>query len=263
MLRLVPDTSRPGGGRLQRAALALAERLVDWRPDLFVEALRRRGRDRVAARLNNSLDWRLDPLALPERVVGFEDLAGLFWLSPLNRGAIRQDFDEAALLYRSVRSLEAPHGVEIGRRFGGGTILLAAAVGPRGRVTSIDLAPADDAALDEALERSGLAPRVELRVGDANELQVPGRLDFVLIDGDHSFEGARRDVNRWVPRLREGGLAVFHDMARTRLGATQVADLKALEEALRALSPPPLEEQAAAGSLAVWRRTEHTFKNVY
>src|SRR5690606_21982162 len=122
---------------------ALAERLVEWRPDLFVEALRRRGRDAVAARLNNSLDWRLDPLALPERVVGFEDLAGLFWLSPLNRGAIRQDFDEAALLYRSIAALEAPQGVEIGRRFGGGTVLLAAAVGPRGQVTSIDLAPAD------------------------------------------------------------------------------------------------------------------------
>jgi predicted O-methyltransferase YrrM len=37
-------------------------------------------------------------------------------------------------------------------------------------------------------------------------------LDFLLIDGDHSYDGARRDWESYSPLVRPGGLIAFHDI---------------------------------------------------
>lgn len=36
-------------------------------------------------------------------------------------------------------------------------------------------------------------------------------LDFVHIDGDHSFDAAIMDLVMWVPKVRRGGLVLVHD----------------------------------------------------
>ena len=38
-----------------------------------------------------------------------------------------------------------------------------------------------------------------------------GYLDWVHIDGDHSFDAAVQDIIRWAPKVREGGLVLVHD----------------------------------------------------
>jgi predicted O-methyltransferase YrrM len=38
-----------------------------------------------------------------------------------------------------------------------------------------------------------------------------GSLDWVHIDGDHSFDAAVQDIIRWVPKVRQGGLVLIHD----------------------------------------------------
>lgn len=40
---------------------------------------------------------------------------------------------------------------------------------------------------------------------------LSGRLDFVFIDGDHSYEGLRGDWDGWSPLLARGGVAALHD----------------------------------------------------
>lgn len=35
--------------------------------------------------------------------------------------------------------------------------------------------------------------------------------DFILIDGDHSYEGVRQDIIDYYPLLRPGGIMLFHD----------------------------------------------------
>lgn len=35
--------------------------------------------------------------------------------------------------------------------------------------------------------------------------------DMVFVDGDHSYEGAKRDIETWWPRLKDGGLLCGHD----------------------------------------------------
>jgi len=38
-----------------------------------------------------------------------------------------------------------------------------------------------------------------------------GSLDFVFIDGDHTFEAVRGDIQLWLPKLRAGGLLIGDD----------------------------------------------------
>lgn len=37
-------------------------------------------------------------------------------------------------------------------------------------------------------------------------------LDFVFIDGDHSYEGVDADIKAWAPKIRKGGLIAGHDI---------------------------------------------------
>ncbi len=37
------------------------------------------------------------------------------------------------------------------------------------------------------------------------------KIDFLFIDGDHSYEGVKADWNSWSPKLNKGAIVVFHD----------------------------------------------------
>jgi len=39
------------------------------------------------------------------------------------------------------------------------------------------------------------------------------RVDFLFIDGNHSFEGVKADVDTWFPKLNERALVIFHDIS--------------------------------------------------
>jgi predicted O-methyltransferase YrrM len=174
--------------------------------------------DVTAERFPEVDDW-------PESVEGFEDLAFLFTSSQLNHGVASLRFDEAALLFRLVRRLDARRVVEIGRFKGGSTVVMAAAMAPTGRLLSLDLLVPQpggvdgaqfDRELQAALERLGLADRVELRVADSRTMELPEPgIDLLFVDGDHSYEGASADLRRWTPLLRDGGHVVAHDVVDT------------------------------------------------
>ena len=38
------------------------------------------------------------------------------------------------------------------------------------------------------------------------------KLDFLFIDGDHTYEGAKRDFKMYGPLVRKGGVIAFHDI---------------------------------------------------
>jgi predicted O-methyltransferase YrrM len=154
----------------------------------------------------------------PERLTGFEDLAFLFSSTILAHGVASLRLDEAAFLYRLVRSEDPATVVEIGRFRGGSTLLMAAAL-DRGVVHSYDIETrqgrpgADlDAQLVAALERYGLAGRVDLHVADSRTADPPAApIDVLFVDGDHSEAGVRADVDHWSPHLTPGGHLLFHD----------------------------------------------------
>ena len=158
----------------------------------------------------------------PERLEGFESLAFMFASNPLNWGIALLMFDEAAYLYSLAKRLGPARGAEIGRFKGGSTFVLASALAPGSLLTSYDLhvkltgqfdGKQLDASLQSALDRYHIADRVELLVGDSRVVEPPAPLDFVLIDGDHCYEGAKADYLHWRDAVRPGGHLLFHDGA--------------------------------------------------
>jgi len=52
------------------------------------------------------------------------------------------------------------------------------------------------------------------------------KLDFLFIDGDHSYEGVKKDFEMYSPLVRKGGLIAFHDIAEHKFDKTcRVSDL--------------------------------------
>ena len=175
--------------------------------------------DRRAERFGDVAAW-------PTTVRGFEDLDFLFTSSQLDHGVASLRFDEAALLYRLARDAGTATIVEIGRFKGGSTLLMAAAMAAGSTLWSYDLhiparpdlVGADlDAELAAALQRLGVDDGVNLVIGDSRTVDIPpGPFDVLFIDGDHSYEGAKADVERWGLHVREGGHLLVHDAIDTR-----------------------------------------------
>jgi hypothetical protein len=47
-------------------------------------------------------------------------------------------------------------------------------------------------------------------------------VDFVFIDGDHSYDGCKRDIEAWYPKIKPGGWIGGHDYQHPRFpGVTQ------------------------------------------
>jgi predicted O-methyltransferase YrrM len=50
-------------------------------------------------------------------------------------------------------------------------------------------------------------------VGDSEEVArlLGGGFDFIFLDGDHFYEGVKKDVEGYYPLVRQGGLLMGHD----------------------------------------------------
>ncbi len=172
-------------------------------------------RDPATMRFPNVERW-------PDGLHGFEDLAFLFSSNQLNHGVASLQIDEAALLYRLGRNATTGPIAEIGRFKGGSTFIFASAMPDGVELWSYDFhvalrpdMPGEqlDAELREALDRYGLAHKVHLVVADSRTAVPPDSpLEVLFIDGDHSYEGAKADFERWGAFVRRGGGHVlFHD----------------------------------------------------
>jgi len=155
----------------------------------------------------------LDPASLPSHLNGFEDLYFLFNCNNSNRLVAQLDLNEAGHLFSVAKSIPNGRLLEVGRFGGGSAVLLATAVnGAEGRLFSIDISDIEDKVIKEFLERYGLASRVDLVVADSRTYKVkPESLDFIFIDGDHSYEGVKADFYNFRDALKVGGHMLFHD----------------------------------------------------
>jgi predicted O-methyltransferase YrrM len=61
-----------------------------------------------------------------------------------------------------------------------------------------------------------------------------GPVDVVFVDGDHSYEGCREDVEVWAPHLASGGALALHDARATQPGGSgQTGPTRVVDELLR------------------------------
>lgn len=45
----------------------------------------------------------------------------------------------------------------------------------------------------------------------AHKLYNDKSLDFVFLDGDHSYEAVKNDITNWLPKIKDGGVLSGHD----------------------------------------------------
>lgn len=116
------------------------------------------------------------------------------------------------------RAIRARRILEVGTLFGFSTIVLARALPADGRLVTLEVSPEHARIARENLERSGLADRVEVRVGSAldslarlaDEPAAP--FDLVFIDADKQNNPRYWD---WALRLtRPGGVVIVDNVVR-------------------------------------------------
>lgn len=174
---------------------------------------------------------------------------------------------EIVWLLEMVRELAPRRVLEIGTANGGTLFLWTRVAAPDARLVSTDMCPlgllgrrSAFAVLCRGFARAG--QRIELVFGkdshDARTRDAVAHLfdgepiDFLFIDGDHSYEGVSRDFELYSALVRPGGLVAFHDVAPRVSAGTGVprfwTEFKAAHTTMERVAP-----SEPSYGIGVWR----------
>jgi predicted O-methyltransferase YrrM len=159
--------------------------------------------------------------ASPETVADFAYSAARKVLAPL------QVRSEIVQLLHAVRAERPRYVLEIGTNRGATLFMLTRVVAPDARLISVDLPggpygggyPSWKAHFYRAFALPG--QRIECVRANSHDPDTVARvraslgehrLDFLFIDGDHSYEGVKTDFGLYRPLVKQGGLIALHDI---------------------------------------------------
>ena len=96
--------------------------------------------------------------------------------------------------------------LEVGTAIGYSAMVMAMAVGEKGKVTTIEMDQSMEEKAREYVQRAGLTDRIEIIRGDAKEVlkEIEDRFDFVFIDGAKGHY--REMVDACLTLVKPGGL---------------------------------------------------------
>lgn len=135
---------------------------------------------------------------------------------------------EAAALGKMLAARAPACSLEIGTNYGGTLLLLCNVSSPTAKIISVDLPlgrfgggyPRRKIPLYRKFPKSG--QQLHLIRADSHLEETKRRvirilngelLDYLFIDGDHTYEGVRRDFEMYAPLVRSGGMIALHDIA--------------------------------------------------
>jgi predicted O-methyltransferase YrrM len=133
--------------------------------------------------------------------------------------------DSSELLYGITRSMKPSVCVEIGSARGRSTCYIAMALKENGRGTVYAIDPHTETNWNDYLSRDtydilkgniaalGLGGQVQILRAFSDEVarSWDSRIDLLFIDGDHSYDGVKRDWELFSGYLSPFGVAIFHD----------------------------------------------------
>ncbi len=129
---------------------------------------------------------------------------------------------ELLKLYGLAKSLpEKSLAVEIGSYIGASSLLIAKGLTKNSKLVCIDTWQNDamtEGNWDSYQVFLQNTKAVEDRIKTIRNISVEAgrnfieQTDFIFIDGDHSYEGVKKDVDIWFPKLKSGGIIVMHDI---------------------------------------------------
>lgn len=137
-----------------------------------------------------------------------QNLAQLWQCGINSRNISRINLDEGFYLMEYLRRTQPVHIVEIGTKHAGTTFLFWATC-PNSTVYTIDNGSEKHPIL---VENQDFLKDVNFIKANSSEYDNSDLLvDFLFIDGDHSYEQAKADWEHWKERVVLGGSVVFHD----------------------------------------------------
>lgn len=133
--------------------------------------------------------------------------------------AIQKPAEIVELLHH-LQSLRPVRICEIGTANGGTLALLASVATERAQLLSLDIAYTEGAARAfrslmnkgqslTCIEADSRSPETLAKV---KQWLGSDQLDFLLIDGDHSYAAVKSDFEMYAPLVRQGGIIAFHDI---------------------------------------------------
>lgn len=141
---------------------------------------------------------------------------------------------EILKLGKLLKEIAPKRSLEIGTNYGGTLFLLCNVSPPDAKIISVDLPggpfgggyPRRKIPLFHKFRRRG--QELHLIRGDSHSPETKERiltilggepLDYLFIDGDHTYRGVRQDFEMYSPLLRSGGMVVFHDIVTYNNGS--------------------------------------------
>ena len=134
---------------------------------------------------------------------------------------------ELAALGQLLANLRPERALEIGTARGGTLLFLTRLASPQATIVSVDL-PGGRFGGGYSSRRRWFYQRfarrrqqLRLLQGDSHSAGMLNRvraafsgqpLDYLFIDGDHSYEGVKSDFEMYAPLVRKGGVIAFHDI---------------------------------------------------
>lgn len=135
---------------------------------------------------------------------------------------------ELAALGDILAGLRPESALEIGTHGGGTLLFLTRLASPRAKIVSVDL-PGGQFGGGYNAQRRWLyqqfargRQQLHLLQGDSHSAEMlerakvaleNQRLDYLFIDGDHTYDGVQKDFEMYAPLVRGGGVIAFHDIA--------------------------------------------------
>jgi predicted O-methyltransferase YrrM len=157
----------------------------------------------------------------PEEVIAFNfDTAGKLIGPSQNRSEILQ-------LVTLLQQRKPRVVVEIGTANGGTLSIWCAVADPQAAIVSIDLPGGIHgggyprwksliyrrfAQPKQCLHLLRVDSHLSSTLDHLKTILPPEGIDFLFIDGDHTYEGVKADFEMYSPMVRRGGLVVFHDI---------------------------------------------------
>ena len=136
--------------------------------------------------------------------------------------------NELMTLGELIAELRPECALEIGTSQGGTLLFLTRLASPQATIVSVDL-PGGRFGGGYSAKRKRFyqrfarrRQRLHLIQGDSHSSDVlalakaalaEAPLDYLFIDGDHTYEGVKRDFELYSPLVRRGGIIAFHDIA--------------------------------------------------
>ncbi|MBF6436469.1 O-methyltransferase [Nocardia cyriacigeorgica] len=191
-------------------------------------------------------EWGAVDRYLVQTVVGEADTDVLEANAAAGLPAIDVSPAQAKFLHLIARTMGARRVLEIGTLGGYSTLWLARAVGPQGRVVTMEYEPKHAEVARANLDRKGVGDRVDIRVGAALDslpvLEQEGQdpFDLVFIDADKVNNA---NYVRWALRLtRPGSVIIVDNVVRggkITNGHSEDSAVRASREVLELLDSEP------------------------